>query len=170
MKINLGQPVISLSMKRKPQLLAGLLLFAPTVLRADPISVSPLDPQEMPRIWGALFLEVLLVMFILRPYHLRPGRFLLVWFTVNLFTFYELLPMAVKAGTVLFHGMDSRWPVVAGEFIVFAFEAALLLGVSRWSYVRYAESTTLPIPIAVAASFWGNLTSILAYFIFDTMR
>jgi hypothetical protein len=147
-------------MKLKPQLVAVLLIFAPTVLHADPIADSPFDVQEIPRIWGALLLEVLVVAYFLRRTHLRTVRFMAVWFAVNLLTFYVLLPISIKAG----------WSVMAGEFVVFVFEAAMLVVVSRWGFLRTAESKTVSILMAIAISFVGNATSIVAYGVLDAMR
>jgi hypothetical protein len=133
------------------------------MLRADPVGVSPYDRSEMPFAWIALFLEVLVVTYGIRSCRLRPVRFIPVWFAVNLLTFYELLPLSVRVFHSLTRFDHGAGPYYAGELVVFVVEAALLIVVSRWSYVRKPESKTVSIPTAMAASFAGNFTSIFAY-------
>jgi len=150
-------------MKQKLPLLTTLLIFVPTMLRADPVGVSPYDRSEMPFVWIALFLEVLVVTYGIRSCRLRPARFILVWFVVNLLTFYELLPLSVRVFRPLIDINHGAGPYIAGELVVFVVEAAMLIVISRWTFMRKPESKTVSIPTAMAASFVGNFTSIFAY-------
>ena len=140
-----------------------MLIFAPTMLRADPVGISPYDRSEIPYAWSALLLEVLVVAAIIFRCRLRPARFIPIWFAVNLATFYGLLPLSTRVFHPLINFNHGAGPSIAGELVVFVVEAALLIVVSRWSFLRNPESRMVSIPLALVASFVGNLTSIFAY-------
>ncbi len=159
-------------MKRKSTWVAALFLGLPMGLRADPIApFGPLDMSASRGIWGSLFLEVLVVLFLIRHCRLRPVVFCALWFLINLFTFYVLLPGAFIFSSLLLSAvlpeskLSESWYYLGAEVTVFLVEALILYGYSRVNQFRTAVGKPVSLRLALAASLAGNLTSVGAYYL-----
>jgi len=127
-----------------------LLLLGAGAIRADPIDVATLPPR--PEILLALIAEVLAVTAIVGWARVRLGRFMAVWYAVNLLTFYLLLPAVGQLTSNL----------LVGELAVVAVEAVALYAVTRIGAFRSPATPSVSWIRVIVASVAGNLTSILA--------
>ena len=133
-----------------------LLLFITASAHANPIGPGGfphhVTVNRTPEAYSltALFIEVLIVTFMIRKCRLQKTRFILTWFAVNILTCYVLL-----VGVSMFFNS-----VFLGECAVFITEAVALYWVSRWSFLQKENSVPVTVKRAIAASIVGNLSSL----------
>jgi hypothetical protein len=137
-------------------LAAFWLLFAnSTPLLANPVAIGPSTTPE--EIVGHTC-EVLVTFFIIQRLGFRLIPFFVIWYVVNVFTSFLLLigSMFSTSGSMMIGVL------IVGEVLVVLGEAAILVSVSQWSFVRRPPLLELTYRKALLATFAGNVVSLLA--------
>jgi hypothetical protein len=141
-------------------IVAFLLLPAP--LYANPIDISSLPPH--PTVLCSLLAEVLVVALLIWRFHLKMFLFILLWYAVNLFSFFLLLQgmfyLASLANPSPSLGISI---VILAELIVIGAEGAALYGLSRLPLLQTSASKSISWPVALSTSLLGNITSIVTF-------
>jgi hypothetical protein len=133
------------------------MLIAPAVVFANPVAFgTSTTPEEIIGHTG----EVLVTFFIVQSLGFRLIPFFVVWYVVNVLTLCLLLIGVAFSNS----GNALIAVVIVGEVLVVLGEAAILVSVSQWSFVRRPPSLELSYRRALLATFAGNVVSLLAGF------